>query len=122
MEPVLLLVVANAASRRQLVDELGRYRRDYRIETSADGERAIVRLRALRSTGVPVAMVLADLAVQPGDGVDVLARARAEVPTAKRILLLDWGLHGEQRRDDRRTGDVAGGCRHRAHQALGPAG
>ena len=41
-------------------------------------------------------MVLADLAVQPGDGVDVLARARAEVPTAKRILLLDWGLHGEQ--------------------------
>ena len=54
VEPVLLLVVANAASRRQLVDELGRYRRDYRIETAADGERAIVRLRALRSTGVPV--------------------------------------------------------------------
>ena len=96
MEPVLLLVVANAASRGRLVDELGRYRRDYRIETAADGEHAIVRLRALRSTGVPVAMVLADLAVQPGDGIDLLARVRTEVPTAKRILLLDWGLHGEQ--------------------------
>ena len=43
---------------------------------AADGERAIVRLRALRSTGVPVAMVLADLAVQPDDGIDLLARPR----------------------------------------------
>jgi thioredoxin reductase (NADPH) len=41
-------------------------------------------------------MVLADLALGSLDGVEVLTQVRSAAPTAKRILLLDWGLRPDQ--------------------------
>ncbi len=41
-------------------------------------------------------MVLAHVALPSSGSLDVFHRARALVPTAKRVLLLEWGLHPHQ--------------------------
>ena len=79
-----------------MLAEFGRYERDYRVESASDGDAALARLGELRSSGDAVAMVVADLAMDPVDGVEVLSRVRAVSPTTKRILLLDWGLRPDQ--------------------------
>jgi thioredoxin reductase (NADPH) len=96
VEPVIMVVVEDRTARRQMLAELGRYARDYHVESAKGGDEAVARLGALRVRGDAVAMVLADLALSPFDGVDVLTRVRSVAPTAKRILLLDWGLRPDQ--------------------------
>jgi thioredoxin reductase (NADPH) len=96
VEPVIMVVVEDGTARQQMLAELGRYARDYRVESAKGGDEAVARLGALRVRGDAVAMVLADLALSPFDGVDVLTRVRSVAPTAKRILLLDWGLRPDQ--------------------------
>ena len=91
-----MVVVEDGTVRQQMLAELGRYARDYRVESAKGGDEAVARLGALRVRGDAVAMVLADLALSPFDGVDVLTRVRSVAPTAKRILLLDWGLRPDQ--------------------------
>jgi thioredoxin reductase (NADPH) len=76
--------------------ELERYRRDYWVEITADGDDLIARLRARADAGEPVAMVLADLGLADGHGVDVFRRVRATAPAARCILLLEWGLRPDQ--------------------------
>jgi thioredoxin reductase (NADPH) len=89
VEPVIMVVVEDGTARQQMLAELGRYARDYHVESAQGGDEAVARLGALRVRGDAVAMVLAD-------GVDVLTRVRSVAPTAKRILLLDWGLRPDQ--------------------------
>jgi thioredoxin reductase (NADPH) len=96
VEPVIMVVVEDSTARQQMLAELGRYARDYHVESAKGGDEAVARLGALRVRGDAVAMVLADLALSPFDGVDVLTRVRSVAPTAKRILLLDWGLRPDQ--------------------------
>jgi thioredoxin reductase (NADPH) len=96
VEPVIMVVVEDGTARQQMLAELGRYARDYHVESAQGGDEAVARLGALRVRGDAVAMVLADLALSPFDGVDVLTRVRSVAPTAKRILLLDWGLRPDQ--------------------------
>ena len=91
-----MVVVEDGTARQQMLAELGRYARDYHVESAQGGDEAVARLGALRVRGDAVAMVLADLALSPFDGVDVLTRVRSVAPTAKRILLLDWGLRPDQ--------------------------
>jgi len=91
-----VVVVSDGVARRAMVAEFGRYEGDYRVEAVSDGDAALVRLGELRSSGDAVAMVVADLAMDPVDGVEVLSRVRAVSPTTKRILLLDWGLRPDQ--------------------------
>jgi thioredoxin reductase (NADPH) len=96
VEPVILVVSEDDAARTAMLDELGRYGRDYRVESMGGGDEAIVRLGELREGSHEVAMVLADFALGPVDGVDLLTRVRGVAPTAKRVLLLDWGLRPDQ--------------------------
>lgn len=57
MNPVLLLVIADAASRGDMSARLdGRFGSDYTVEASASAAEALDRLRALRDAGVPVTM------------------------------------------------------------------
>jgi thioredoxin reductase (NADPH) len=91
-----MVVVEDGTARQRMVAELGRYARDYHVESANGGDEAIARLGALRARGDAVAMVLANLALPPLNGVDVLTRVRSMAPTAKRILLVDWGLRPDQ--------------------------
>ena len=56
----------------------------------------MARLTEIVATGGPVAMVLADLAQGVSDGVDVLAGVRNVSRTTRCVLLLEWGLRGDQ--------------------------
>jgi thioredoxin reductase (NADPH) len=96
MAPLILLVVDGDASGEALLAEFDRYARDYRVEAAIGGAEAIDRLGTLAEAGDAVAMVLAEIALQPIDAIDVLNKARALAPTAKRVLLVDWGLRPEQ--------------------------
>ncbi|MGH6692968.1 MAG: FAD-dependent oxidoreductase, partial [Gammaproteobacteria bacterium] len=96
VEPVIMVVIEDGTARQRMVAELGRYARDYRVESAKGGDEVIARLGTLRARGDAVAMVLADLALGPFDGVEVLTRVRRVAPTAKRILLVDWGLRPDQ--------------------------
>jgi thioredoxin reductase (NADPH) len=96
VEPVIMAVVDDDGVRQRMLGELGRYARDYRVESAKAGDEAIARLGDLRGEGHAIAMVLADLALPQSDGVDVLTRVRTTAPAAKRILLLDWGLRPDQ--------------------------
>ena len=62
------------------------------VSSRQAGHEVMARLGELGAEGHPVAMVLADLALAPLDGVDVLSRVRRVTPIARRVLLLDWGL------------------------------
>src|SRR5215510_12152440 len=80
-----------------MASELDRYARDYRIESMESAEDAVARLGELQQGTMPVAMVLADLALLPSaGGVELLTRVRGLVPTARNALLLEWGLRPEQ--------------------------
>ena len=97
MEPVILVVSGDPAERARLLDELGRYARDYRLEVATTGAQAVDRVADITTSGGAVAMVLADLAQQGSDGVEVLAGVRAVTRTARTVLLLEWGLRPDQR-------------------------
>ena len=96
MEPVILIVPTDRGEGARLRDELDRYRRDYRLEVAASGDDAVARLTEIVAAGGSVAMVLADLAQGVSDGVDVLARVRNVSRTTRCVLLLEWGLRGDQ--------------------------
>ena len=97
MEPVILIVAADQVSGAELLDELHRYSRDYRLELAIDTDDAIARIAAVRGSGGGVAMVVAELAAsRSSDSVDVLARVRSGAPTARTVLLLAWGLRSDQ--------------------------
>jgi thioredoxin reductase (NADPH) len=94
--PVILVVVPDDAACQEMIAELGRYARDYRLVGAGTGEEALAAVASLEAAGVPVAMVVAHAVLEPRGGLDLLARARSVVPTAKRVVLLDWGLDREQ--------------------------
>jgi thioredoxin reductase (NADPH) len=99
MEPVILIVARDPGERTRLGEELGRYARDYRLEVAPGADEAVALVAALTGAGTPVAMVLADLDVDGAEGaggVDALARVRAAHRTARCVLLLEWGLRGDQ--------------------------
>ncbi len=92
MNPVLLLVIADAGSRDDMTDRLSsRFGADYTVETSGSPAAARDRLRALRDEGTPVAMVLADVRLGDTDGIQFLTQVRDIVPTAARIALQERG-------------------------------
>lgn len=93
---MVLVVTADAREGERLLDELGRYRRDYQIEVASSAAEAIARLAEIDAAVGSVAMVLAELVLAASNGVDLLAKVRAVTPTARCVLLLEWGLQGSQ--------------------------
>jgi thioredoxin reductase (NADPH) len=91
VRPLILVVLADDVARAQLVDELRRYERDYRVEAASALDEAVALLERTHAAGESIAMVLA------GSDTDaVLATVRSLVPTAKRVLLLEWGLRRDR--------------------------
>jgi thioredoxin reductase (NADPH) len=73
-----------------------RYGEDYRIVCAGSAEAAIETLEGLADGGGEVALVLADHWLGGATGSELLARARALHPRAKRALLIDWGAWGHR--------------------------
>ena len=96
MDPLILIVAADPVEGGRLLDELGRYRRDYKLEVVSDGAETTARLAEVAAAGGSVAMVLADLALGASDGMEVLTTVRGLSRTTRCVLLLEWGLRGDR--------------------------
>jgi thioredoxin reductase (NADPH) len=94
--PVLLAVDEDAECLAAVRGELERrYGQDYEVRATDSAATALSQLEALREAGQPVAVVLADQWLG-GEmtGAELLARAKALHPGAKRGLLIAWGAWG----------------------------
>jgi thioredoxin reductase (NADPH) len=96
MEPTILIVSSRPAQAARLLDELGRYDRDYRLRVATSGDEAVDTALEVAAARGAVAMVIAELAQEPADGLAVIAAVRAVCPTARTVLALEWGLRPEQ--------------------------
>jgi len=95
--PVLLAVDEDAGCRGRVEEQLTRrYGHDYEVRAERSAASALRDLEALREAGEPVALVLADQWLgQEMTGAELLARAKALHPSAKRGLLIEWGAWGD---------------------------
>ncbi len=90
--PVLLAVDEDAEALREISRELyKRYGDDYRVVCERSPEAALRRLQDAEETGEEVALVLADQWMRRMSGTELLTQAKVVSPTAKRVLLVDWG-------------------------------
>ncbi|MGX5357647.1 FAD-dependent oxidoreductase [Kocuria sp. KH4] len=90
--PVLLLSTSDPVSRDVLGDELRRrYGADYEVVVCADHGRARAVLGGLRRRGRAVALVVGCYGPADRGGLDLLRRAYADHPAAKRAVAVTWG-------------------------------
>jgi thioredoxin reductase (NADPH) len=86
-KPAILVVASDEKARDRVREELDhRYSNDYEILCTNDPGSALPKLEGKR-----VAVVLAEQWLPGTTGVELLTRARAQHPHAKRALLVDWG-------------------------------
>jgi thioredoxin reductase (NADPH) len=91
-EPVLMVVDGDRSSLQTVDDTLRRrYGQDYLIISEAEPQRALSRLRELRTAGQPAAVVMASSAITATDAVEFLAQARTIHPAARRVLIVPRG-------------------------------
>jgi thioredoxin reductase (NADPH) len=90
--PVIFVVDDESESLTPLVDALDRrYRSDYRVVAHLSAQSAIADLVRMKSDGVPVALIIADLWMPEITGLELLIRAHEIHPDTQRALLVDWG-------------------------------
>lgn len=90
--PVLLLATSDPVSRGILGDELRRrYGADYEVVVCADHAHARAVLGGLRRWGRAVALIVGCYGPADRDGLDLLRRAYADHPAAKRAVAVTWG-------------------------------
>jgi thioredoxin reductase (NADPH) len=98
LRPVLLAVDDEPAARSSIEGELRkRYEADYEVICEGSGAAALGALEQVKARGGTVALVLADLWMPDMTGIELLTKAHALEPAAKRALLTGWG--------DMRVGD-----------------
>jgi thioredoxin reductase (NADPH) len=96
-KPVILVVEDDDEVRGRIRGELeGRYGGDYRVTCQRSAHAALDELSRLRSTGEPIALVLADQWMPDLTGEDFLAHAKALYPDTKRAMLVDFGDWGDR--------------------------
>jgi thioredoxin reductase (NADPH) len=101
--PVLLAVDEDPDCLGRVEQQLRRrYGDDYRVEVRSTAAAGLSALEELVDAGEPVALVLADQWLGGGTtGAELLGRAKALHPSARRGLLIAWGAWGDP--------DTAGG-------------
>jgi thioredoxin reductase (NADPH) len=91
-QPVILVVDDDIASLTITERELRkRYGQDYRVLARQSAAAALDELRRLKTSGHPVALVLADQHMPEMKGTDFLGEVRLVDPVAKRVMLVSWG-------------------------------
>jgi thioredoxin reductase (NADPH) len=94
--PVILAVEGDPDCRERVERQLSRrYGGDYSVRVAASADAATTALEQLHEDGEPLALVLADLWLSGTTGAELLARAKALHPSAKRGLLIEWGGWGD---------------------------
>lgn len=80
------IVIASAQHRDHLLDEFGRYTRDYELHTTATCEATTTLLTELAASGAPVALVVTDGDLPDAHPYEAFAAWRRIMPTSKRIV------------------------------------
>lgn len=92
--PVILVVQDDPRQLSALLDVLTRrFGADYRVIAHLSPKSALEELQALKASGEPTALVIADQWMSEMKGIEVLARVGEIDPDAKRGLLVPWGDH-----------------------------
>ena len=73
-----------------LLDEFGRYRRDYDLRHAPSAADAKTMLKQLRAADVPVALIVAESVLPDANVFEAFAMCRAVVPTARRLVVAHW--------------------------------
>ncbi len=75
-----------------LLDEFGRYQRDYDLRTATSATAATALLHELADQGVPVAMLASESELPDAELFPAMSTWRVLVPTARRIVLIHWNV------------------------------
>ena len=88
--PVIL--IASDADLEHLVDEFGRYARDYRLVGGASIHEAMTALETLVREGARIALLVVDsrLAEGEAEALQAVHKLRTVVPTARRMVTCRW--------------------------------
>jgi thioredoxin reductase (NADPH) len=73
-----------------LLDEFGRYTRDYDLHTSTTFEDGCRLVKQLQADGLPLALMVLDSALRDTTPVQTFGKWRQLVPTAKRVVVAHW--------------------------------
>ncbi|MFC4786994.1 FAD-dependent oxidoreductase [Nocardioides sp. MAHUQ-72] len=87
-QPAVLLVSEENAD--HLLDEFGRYARDYDLHAVTSATAAEDLARRLRDEGQPVALFIAESVLPDASVLEAFGRWRAAVPTARRMVAAHW--------------------------------
>jgi thioredoxin reductase (NADPH) len=108
--PRIVVVADDRGDLALLSAELeGRYGSAYKVLVAPSPGEALTSLEALRTDGQRVAVVLASQWMGEMNGSDLLSRARALHPRAKRALLISPGDWGHEQTADAIRGAIANG-------------
>ena len=86
--PAIVLVSTDHAD--FLLDEFGRYSRDYDLHTATTFEAGARLVKRLEADGLPLALMVADSALRETTPVQTFGKWRQLVPTAKRVVVAHW--------------------------------
>ncbi len=90
--PVILIVDDEPGALGAMLDALSRrFGGDYRVIPHLSARAALDALCKLKEEAEEIALIIADQWMPEMTGRDFLGRARSNVPTAKRALLVAWG-------------------------------
>jgi thioredoxin reductase (NADPH) len=90
--PVIVAVEQDPGAESMVGDELRRrYGMDYEVVCVASAESALGELGRVRKATGLVAVVLADVSLMDGSGLELLSRVHELHPQARRVLMVRWG-------------------------------
>jgi thioredoxin reductase (NADPH) len=88
VQPAIILV--SDAHADFLLDEFGRYARDYDLHTATSSQGALEVTRAIRDAGGQVALFVTDTELPDAHVLEAFHAWRTVVPTARRIIAAHW--------------------------------
>jgi thioredoxin reductase (NADPH) len=86
--PVILLVAVQHPD--ELLDEFGRYHRDYDVRATHSAMEAGGVVKSLRETGQPLALVVTESVLPDADVLEMFHKLRTYIPTCRRVIAASW--------------------------------
>jgi thioredoxin reductase (NADPH) len=86
--PVILLVSEEHAD--EVLDEFGRYARDYDVRATHGAAEAGVVVKGLRDSGQQLALVVSESMLPDADVLAMFYKLRSYIPTCRRVIAASW--------------------------------